>query len=77
MLNPIKQFRQQHNLSKKELASACGLTEQDISQIEIGNSGIPGELQDLLANQYKVNVSELASEQSAFIANRTGDKKSA
>ncbi len=76
-MSPIKSFRKERNLSKHELATACGLSEHEISRIEAGKEGIPGELQDYLTKQ-GANVSELASEQSAFIADSDkGSRKSA
>lgn len=71
MTNPIKDFRHRKNLSRKELAELCGLSELDIAKIEAGKTGIPGELQDYLAEK-GLNVSEMASQQSAFIAGRRG-----
>ena len=76
MTSPIKSFRKERKLSKHELATACDLSEHEISRIEAGKEGIPDELQDYLAKQ-GTNVSEFASQQSAFIAGRTGNRKSA
>ena len=73
MTNPLKYWRKKHDMTREELASACGLTKNDILAIELGKHGIPGELQDYLEKQ-GINVSDMASELSAFIAGRTGRK---
>lgn len=77
MTNPIRDYRRKQGMIRKDLAFASGLSEYDILQIEQGKSGFPGELQDYLTDK-GINVSEMASEQSAFIAgSKTKAKKSA
>lgn len=67
MINPLREFRRKQGMTRQDLAFASGLNEYDIIQIESGKSGLPGELQIYLADK-GINVSEIASEQSAFIA---------
>lgn len=77
MTSPIKSWRRSRNLTRSELASACDLTEYEIIQMENGLAGIPGEMQDYLTEQGE-DVSDLASQQSAFIAGvKEKDKKTA
>lgn len=65
--SPIETWREAERCSIEQLAKASGLLAQDIKHIEAGETGIPGELQDYLTKR-GVNVSQMASEQSAFIA---------
>lgn len=65
--SPIQTWRDTRGLSVQELAHACGLAEADLLLVESGESGLPGELQDYLT-KHGVNVSQMAVEQSAFIA---------
>ena len=64
--SPIRKWRESHNLTVVQLATASNIPGQEVIQVEEGKTGIPGELQDYLTGQGE-NVSWMASEQSAFI----------
>ena len=66
MTSPLQDWRRHQGMTRKDLAFASGLGEYDILLIEQGKTGLHGKLQDHLADK-RVNVSEMASEQSAFI----------
>ena len=65
--SPIKTWRVAHGMTVGQLATACGMAEPEVHAVEVGNGGIPGEMQDYLTKRGE-NVSWLASEQSAFVA---------
>ena len=64
--NPLREWRQTKGLTIKALSDRCGLTTEELHRVEAGHFGLPGELQDYLTSQ-GVNVSQMASDQSAFI----------
>lgn len=76
MASPLRSWRYEHDLSRKDLSLVTGLSEYYISQIEAGKDGIPHELQSYLTRQPDVNASEMVIRQLVFIVARN-DRKSA
>jgi transcriptional regulator with XRE-family HTH domain len=65
-ISPLREWREKHNISISELASACGIDAAELIKIEAGEGGIVGELQDYLTKEGE-NVSSMAIQQSVFI----------
>lgn len=67
--SPLSTWREERSLTQEELAQASGTPLRSVKAAEEGRLGLEGTLQDYLTDQ-KVNVSAMASEQSAFMASQ-------
>lgn len=65
--SPLTEWREGRGMTMEQLAEASGAKPSEVEAAEEGKTSLAGELQDYLTEQGE-NVSEMASEQSAFIA---------
>ena len=65
----LAMWREERGMTQRQVADAAGVTVIAIREVERGEVGLVGELQDYLTDQGE-NVSDFARHQSAFIANR-------
>ena len=56
MANRMKDLRELHNLTQKEIASELGITQRKYSYVETGTQPLTDELLIKLANYYKVST---------------------
>lgn len=56
MANRMKDLRELHDLTQKEIASALGITQRKYSYVETGTQPLTEELLIKLANYYKVST---------------------
>ena len=59
MQNRIKDLREDHDLSQREIAQAIGLTQRKYSYLETGTQPFRDEILDKLADYYGVSIDYL------------------